>query len=244
MKTNLFILGAIVFAAFSCKKADSELPVISSVRVNNSSETVNVEPGESILVTALITDNEDLNQFKIDIHHDFDGHSHKTMTARYSEIRIVDISGSTHNLSETFIIPENTSSGAYHGTIRAVDKEGNQSENVLFYFNVVRSGQPVIAITAPQSVAAGTNFGISGTITGTANLSLIQIRAIAESTGNSLYTQSFNVASAQSTTWDAEENANISIAVPENLTGKIKFRVRAEDINGNNTIFEKDIVVN
>lgn len=241
---NVLVLFLFVAVIFSCKKADSELPTISEIKVNGSASTVLVSPGESINVAALISDNEELNQFKIDIHHDFDGHSHKSMTTRYAEIRIKDISGASYNLNENFSIPENASSGTYHGTIRAVDKEGNQSENRLFYFDVIRPEQPTINLTLPTSIEAGNNLNISGTVNGNVFISQVFIKLVAENTGNSLYNQTFNLATSELLSWDPVSDGAVSINIPVGTSGKLKFRLRVEDINGNNTIFEQEINVN
>ena len=222
MKTHILILLGLVFLTFSCKKADSENPVVSNVKVDGSSSIVDVSPGESISVTAQISDNEELSQFKIDIHHDFDGHSHKAMTVRFAEIRIENISGGSFDLSEQFTIPADASSGAYHGTIIAVDKEGNQSENSLFWFDIVRAEQPTINLNIPLSVSAGESFGITGDITGSVNLSAVYVKVTSESSGNTLYNQTFNIASSETMIWNPETDASISIAVPSGTTGNPK----------------------
>ncbi len=244
MKTYILVLTSVAFLTFSCKKADSEKPTISTVKVNGSSSVLDISPGEAITVSSLISDNEELSQVKIDIHHDFDGHSHKAMTVRFAEIRIKDISGGSFDLSEQFTIPANASSGAYHGTIIAVDKEGNQSESSIFWFDIVRVEQPAINLDIPLTVNAGESFGITGDITGTVNLSAVYVKVTSESSGNSLYSQTFNIASSETMTWNPETDASISIAVPSGTTGNLKFRVRVEDIDGNNSIFEQQIVVN
>lgn len=244
MRTGWLVLSLVSLAFFSCKKADSELPEIKNILVNGVTQTLNFSPGESFVVTALISDNEELSQFKIDIHHDFDGHSHKSMTVRYSKIVIKDISGSSYQLSETFELPDNASSGIYHGTITAVDKEGNQSLNQLFYFNVVRAEQPEIVVTMPPSVSAGTTWNPEGVVNTSVPISFVRVTVKAESTGNNLFNQTFNVASQEISTWSFQTDGSVAVVIPAGLTGKLKFRVRVEDINGNNTIFEEEIVVN
>jgi hypothetical protein len=244
MRTRLLILSVTSLVFFSCKKADSELPEIKDVKVNNSIETLDFSPGESVVVTGLITDNEELSQFKIDVHHDFDGHSHKELTVRYSKIVIKDISGTTHQLNETFALPADASSGVYHGTITAVDKEGNQSMSKLFYFNIIRPEQPEITVTVPQSVSAGSTWNPEGTVSTSVAISMIKVLVKSEATGNTLYNQTFTLADQELTAWNFQTDGAIAVAIPAGLTGKIDFRVRVEDVNGNNTIFEEEIVVN
>lgn len=244
MRTGWMVWSIASLVFFSCKKADSELPEIKDVKLNNSVEILNFSPGETFNVTALITDNEDLSQFKIDVHHDFDGHSHKSMTVRYAKIVIKDISGTTYQLNENFDLPDNASSGAYHGTITAVDKEGNQSLNKLFYFNVVRPEQPEITVAVPDNVAAGSTWNPVGSVNTAVAISFVRVIVKSETTGNTLYNQLFTLAAQELTSWNFQSDGAVAINIPEGLTGKLDFRVRIEDVNGNNTIFEEELVVN
>ena len=166
------------------------------------------------------------------------------MTTRYEEIRISDISGTSFSINESFTIPDNASSGTYHGTITSLDKEGNQSENKLFYFEVINPEQPVMNLTVPASVTAGNDLVISGTITGTVFLSQVFVKATSLSSGNTLINESYSIASSELMTWDAQTDGNLSIPIPSGESGPVKIRIRAEDSNGNNTIFEQQIVVN
>lgn len=243
MKKGVLIIAGIALLS-ACKKADIEAPVLSEIQINNSSQSVQLHPGESFSVSGTVTDNKELNQFKIDIHHDFDGHSHKSMTTRYEEIRISDISGTSYSINESFTVPDNASSGTYHGTITSLDKEGNQSENKLFYFEVISPDQPVMNLTVPTSVTAGNDLVISGTITGTVFLSQVFVKATSLSNGNTLINESYSIASSELMTWDAQTDGNLSILIPSGESGPVKIRIRAEDSNGNNTIFEQQIVVN
>jgi hypothetical protein len=245
MKTiTIILIVGFVSTLFSCKKADNEAPAISNVKVNNSTNTIDFHPGESFILTGLLTDNQELSQLKIDIHHDFDGHSHKSSTIRFSKIIITDISGESYSVEETIEITENSSSGFYHGTITAVDKAGNQSLNELFYFNIVREEQPTINLILPTSVTAGSQFGFTGIVTSPVVLSHIFLDVTSKQTGNTLLKETFSIESNQSTTWNPETDATISINVPSGTTGNLKFRLRAQDVNGNNTIFENEITVN
>lgn len=240
-----FLLMALSLLA--CRKSDLVPPTATNLTVNNAGQniTLDVNPGDTIVVRALLQDNTELGQFKIDIHHDFDGHSHKSSMTRYAEIRIKNISGLTYNLEETFIIPDTTASGIYHGTLQALDIEGNISTPQIFYFNVVRSNQPTIEMNLPETISIGATLNVDGTLTAVGpntHLNLVQIRIRSSKTGNTLLNQTYNLSGAPST-WNPFINGNVSLVLPAEENEKIFFRIRVEDSNGNNTIFESEIII-
>ena len=234
----------LILVLFSCRKSDLTPPTVSSVTVNNvSGETLEFSPGESFTVRALIEDNEELGQFKIDIHQDFDGHSHKSSTVRYAEIRIKDIEGASYNLEEVFTIPENASSGTYHGTIQAIDAEGNVSQIAIFYFDIVRSEQPLIVMDLPENIPVGATLNVLGVISaqGEATLNTVRIRIRSTKTGNTI-NQTHNIPSGIAT-WNTFVDGNIAIPIPPEEDEKLIFRLWVEDSKGNNTIFETEITI-
>jgi hypothetical protein len=242
-----FALLLSALALVACKKSDLVRPTVTNVSVNNtnSSSILDVNPGDTIIVRAMLQDDKELGQFKIDIHHDFDGHSHKSTTVRYAEIRIKDISGSNYSLTETFVIPFDAASGTYHGTIQALDAEGNTSLPELFYFNVVRNNQPTIEMNLPETISAGSTLNIDGLLSAVGSgvhLDLVQIRIRSSQTGNNLLSQTYNL-SGSPTTWNPFADGNVSVVIPSNENQKIFFRIRVQDSNGNNTIFESEIII-
>lgn len=237
------IIFSLLFA--SCKKSDLTPPTVGEISVNNNTtDILEFQPGASFVIRTILEDNLALGQFKIDIHHDFDGHSHKSSTERYKEIRIKDIDGLTYNLEEEFTIPMDASSGTYHGSISALDAEGNVSEVRLFYFNIVRENQPTISMNLPQSVQQGSTFEVEGSISAASDTTLktIKVRIVSTQTGNKIFEQTYNLPAA-TTTWNAATNGNISVSLPQEETEKLNFRIWVEDSNGNNTIFEAEIII-
>lgn len=243
---RFFSLLVLLTLLASCKKSDITPPTVSSITINDTSnETLDLAPGDTFVVKAFLSDNVELGQFKIDVHHDFDGHSHKSTMTRYAEIRINSISGLSYNLEETFIIPDTTASGIYHGTIQALDAEGNVSLPQLFYFNVIRPEQPTIAMNLPVSISAGSVLNIDGLLSAVApdaHLTRVDVRVRSTQTGNDLLKQTFNLSGAP-TTWNPFTNGNVSVTIPADENEKIFFRIRVEDSNGNNTIFETEIII-
>jgi hypothetical protein len=245
MKQLLFL--TMILSFFSCRKSDLELPTVANILVNNiaATETLDLNPGDTIWVKALLQDNNELGQFKIDIHQDFDGHSHKSTMTPYAEIRIKTIAGVNYDLEEMFVIPDTTASGIYHGTIQALDAEGNVSTPLVFYFNVVRSNQPIISMNLPATISAGAVLNVDGDLSAVGDnvhLTKVQIRIRSTKTGNNLLNQTYNLSGAP-TTWNPFTNGNVSVDIPADENQKIIFRIRVEDSNGNNTIFESEIII-
>ena len=237
----------VFFSAFliSCKKSDVTPPTVAVVTVNNeANEILDLSPGDTFVVRTAISDNEALGQFKIDNHHDFDGHSHKNNMVRYTEIRIKDIEGTSYNLEETFTIPLDAASGTYHGTIRALDAEGNTSEPRLFYFNVARPDQPTIVMDLPETIAPGAVLQVIGMISAIddAELKAVRIRVRSPKTGNTLHTETYNLG-PNTIVWNPFVDGNVSISIPADEDEKIIFRLWVEDSKGNNTIFEAEIII-
>jgi hypothetical protein len=243
MKYALLFLFALV--AFSCKKSDLIPPTSSVVTVNDiSNEILEFSPGTTFTVRSTISDNVSLGQFKIDIHQDFDGHSHKTSTQRYSEIRIKNIDGTNFALEESFTIPENASSGTYHGTLTSLDDEGNVSDVSTFYFNIIQPTQPTISMNLPSSISNNEVLSVLGVINaqGDATLSKVRIRIRGSNSGNTLLNGTYTMPPT-TTTWNPFENGNVSLTIPQEENGKLFFRLWVEDSNGNNTIFETEIII-
>jgi hypothetical protein len=242
-----FALILVAISLLACRKSDLVKPTVTNITVNNLSQDVvlDVNPGDTIIVRALLQDDTELGQFKIDIHHDFDGHSHKSTMTKYAEIRIKNISGMSYNMEETFIIPDTTASGIYHGTIQALDVEGNISTPQIFYFNVLRSNQPTIEMNLPETISVGSTLNIDGVLSAvgaSTHLSLVQIRIRSSKTGNTLLNQTYNL-SGSPITWNPFTDGNVSLALPAEENEKIFFRIRVQDSNGNNTIFETEIII-
>lgn len=125
---SILLLSFLTFgvSVVSCKKEDAEKPV---VKITSPTPYKEYHPGESIQVSATLTDNEELNQYKLEIHYD-DGHGHKSTMHGGSEWEfeeIVSISGKSHTINQSVKIPDNPKHGKYHVIIECTDKAGNEA---------------------------------------------------------------------------------------------------------------------
>ena len=127
MKTFIKGLLPILFlgiALSGCgKDEDTEPPQIT---VNTPQDHAHFHPGGHFHVRADFTDNEELAQWKIDIHDNHDGHSHKVAHG-WSVIRTGELSGKADSIDEVINIPEDAEHGDYHLLVFAIDAAGNES---------------------------------------------------------------------------------------------------------------------
>ena len=144
-KHRLIIIGLIsILLVFSCEKEerDTELPEIimtGAGHLPQNCDTVYI--GESFTFRALFTDNYELGSYSIDIHHNFDHHSHSTEMADcpmdpvktpvnpFLFIEQFDIPEGLkeYNASRVIDIPEGVDSGDYHLMVRLTDRTGWQA---------------------------------------------------------------------------------------------------------------------
>ncbi len=130
-KITILVLAAGLVFLNACNKGDDEekdttKPVITLLTPSAGEEFVS---GAKINISATFTDNKDLSQYKIEIHDDFDGHSHlKTGSPTFAYTKIEGISGTSNTLNLAIDIPQDVAAGAYHLIINALDKAGNEAE--------------------------------------------------------------------------------------------------------------------
>lgn len=132
--TKIFAGGGILFSAFlfSCANNDTEGP---GVVVNSPTQNATVFTGSNLIIDADFTDNEALNQYKIDIHGEHDGHSHGKLNSIYpafDTIIVGNFSGNTIGDIEVIVpIPDNIWPGPYHVMVYGLDQKGNETYQLI-----------------------------------------------------------------------------------------------------------------
>jgi len=92
-----------------------------------------------------------LSQYKIDIHNNFDCHSHGK-SLDWSVLKVVDLTGNHALIEEKLLVPEDASAGNYHFMIRLLDVYGNEAEVKEFNIIIENSDDqvpPQININSP-----------------------------------------------------------------------------------------------
>lgn len=148
MKRNKSLLLTVSLFAIvlgSCVKEDTEGPQIQYMSLNgNLGQDFQVAPGDSLQFTFTISDWNELNQMKANIHAADDGHSHNgavdTLPALpnvglWVDTRIISLHGTTQTMNLFYVVPD-TISGVWHFEVQAMDTYGNEAQEVVVELDV------------------------------------------------------------------------------------------------------------
>lgn len=135
MKYFSLALVAASVSLVACEKEeapDTQRPVITVT--NPASDHIDKAPGDTLALAALLTDNVDLLNAKIDIHKAGD-HSHR-ISSGWEWAKVYTINGLEFNLAENIAIPANADTGKYHVTFEATDRAGNAATPVVVELHI------------------------------------------------------------------------------------------------------------
>jgi hypothetical protein len=145
---KLIIISLLITASFSaCKKdnqatIDTEYPVIDVTATTAfPKQCSTVKRGEKFTFRAQLSDNSQLGSISLDIHHNFDHHTHstevescnmdtkKTPVKPFLMIQSISIPTGTksYEVQQEITVPSDIDPGDYHFMIRLTDKEGWQT---------------------------------------------------------------------------------------------------------------------
>jgi hypothetical protein len=142
---GFFLLPVLLlFGLISCNKTDQddvypEIDMNAADAFPKDCDTLKI--GESFVFRSIFTDNAELGSYSLDIHNNFDHHTHsssivecpmdpvKTPVNPFVFIREFDIpAGLTEfQASDTVVIPLGVDPGDYHLMVRLTDREGWQA---------------------------------------------------------------------------------------------------------------------
>ena len=140
---SLIVLSALfLFYWSACEQADTVPPTIVVV---SPEDDASIEAGEKLCVQVTFTDNKALSAYKLNIHPNFNGHSHAPMRqenpsrAASEESKTVDFEITLTSASQNdpltgtncfrdidIDIPANATPGNYHLLIYCTDAAGNE----------------------------------------------------------------------------------------------------------------------
>lgn len=131
------MFAAVATVGFTaCKKEDApdvQRPVITVI--SPASDHLDKGAGDTLNLQALITDDVELLNAKIDIHKAGD-HSHRVTGEGWEWAKVYVISGKEATLTETITIPADAELGDYHITFEATDKAGNIATPVVIELHI------------------------------------------------------------------------------------------------------------
>jgi len=143
MKKVLLFINAAILLLSACKKdkkeeVDNQKP---SIIVNKPSSNALAKSGSDFEIDIHFRDNINLSQYKLEIHPNFDGHTHgKTeneSTAPWKWDTIVNISGKEHHAKFKIKVPMNVQAGNYHFMAMCTDQVGFEAPFKVIDFKVI-----------------------------------------------------------------------------------------------------------
>src|SRR5690606_26968372 len=134
-----------------------------------------IAAGATLQMKIRFQSNRELSQYKIDVHSNFDCHTHGRVAAASTPWKLsetVDISGTDTTVTKNMAVPADAAAGNYHFMIRLLDATGNEADFVeynVIVFNPDDAEPPVISMTEPAqdsiALAAGSILNIESLIT-------------------------------------------------------------------------------
>ena len=111
---------------------DNQAPVIT---INEPTLDEVFAVGGEVHLDVDLEDDVELASYKIEVHNNFDGHTHgrpsgivETIPWSFNHTEELEPGQTNHHLHEHLEVPENAAEGAYHLGIIALDQAGNQTE--------------------------------------------------------------------------------------------------------------------
>jgi hypothetical protein len=145
---KLIIISLLIIASFSaCKKdnqetIDTEYPVIDVTATTAfPKQCSTVKRGEKFTFRAQLSDNLQLGSVSLDIHHNFDHHTHSTevescnMDPKKTPVKpflmiqsySIPTGSKSYEVQQEITVPSDIDPGDYHFMIRLTDREGWQT---------------------------------------------------------------------------------------------------------------------
>lgn len=136
MKKYLYLVIALAYSISFAACGDDDITADTTLPVIELDEP---EDGDELLIGAGVhfecdfSDNEMLGSYMVEIHNNFDRHTHKASTRAGEETfffkKSYDLSGlrNAHIHHHDIVIPENAAEGNYHLVVYCTDAAGNQT---------------------------------------------------------------------------------------------------------------------
>ena len=198
------------------------------------SNVISVATGGEVILNLTFSDDRNLAQYKIDIHNNFDCHSHGRVASSWQVLKIENIFGKELEVNEVLEVPEDALAGDYHLQILCLDESGNEAEPILYSIvleNSIDNIPPELAISEPSSddftVAKGSEIKFKGMVTDNHSLGTGRIEIIYTDPGG---TEFFPVQQIFPDSQGEEATVDLTFEVPNfAASGKHQFVIRVYD---------------
>ncbi|QNR25888.1 DUF4625 domain-containing protein [Croceimicrobium hydrocarbonivorans] len=253
-KTALFLSVLALGSACSndSDNQDLDAPVILSATLNGEDHDLEFNAGEAINLAVEVSDNEALGQLKLDLHDQFDGHSHGKLSSTWTLSEVYNLSGSQTTFKESLQVPDPVTAGPHHLILRLLDAAGNESEFTELDFVLRNGSEPQISITDPDfsqgfQITKGQSFNLTGSVTDNIDLAeiVIQVREESEHSHKSYSSTIFSFDKDLDGGSDLSfDLGSLSISIPSTAEiGHYELYISAKDSEGNYGIYTAEIEV-
>ncbi len=176
-----------------------------------------------------------LAQYKIDIHSNFDCHSHRAASGakRWQLIEIEQLAGTDYTLVRELAVPDDIQAGDYHFMLQALDQKGNEADMAVYSLQISHQADtspPVVEIR--KSTLAGSHVEIVLGITDNNDLQGGRVEVSYTDPVGTEYTAEQYFFSESSQT--ADYALAYDFPLPP-ASGKYTFTVQVYDAFGNHT---------
>jgi hypothetical protein len=261
MKQLIWSLMAFTLIFSSCGEEEEPLdnikPVIREIKINDEDahhdghdhghEKFEMASGAATEVEWEVNDDIELSELRMDIHANFDGHSHGKKAGDYelfSWEKIISLSGKLQSGSESIDVPNDILGGPYHLDILLLDKTGNVSESVLIDVMITHPSQPTFSLKTPAEpivAAKGGNFELTGDVVDDEDLEEVIIELIPHDGGDHIFEKEIELKDQVETTYEVKE----MIGIPSDAeAGEYELIIKIKDHDGHMSIVEYEIEVN
>lgn len=216
------------------------VPVVSASVCNFTFDNVlKVNANSTLLFKIKLEATEQLSQYKIDVHDNFDCHTHARLEASpWRLLKIATISGVSQLVNEVISVPSDASVGNYHFMINLLDAKGNESDYIeynVIVSNLEDTEAPQLLLNTPSkdttTFTAGSVVTFTGTISdnkslknGSVEISYFNPSGTQFDVIQTLFSSSTTTSFALSETYTLPSNLSI---------GFYKFRITAFDEKNN-----------
>jgi hypothetical protein len=174
IKSLISLSICLIMSNFSCKnkndepKPNHDNPKIEEVSVfpvpqpdnicgSIDEKVIHLQSNQKLKLKLKVSATKGLSQYKIDIHHNFDCHTHRLEAVHGVEwklIKVVNVTGTEYVIEEELTVPNNVKAGNYHFMLQAIDIEGNEAAMELYSLKIRNDADlapPYVSISSPSS---------------------------------------------------------------------------------------------
>lgn len=256
--TSVFVVVLSLAACRQDDTHDTEAPVIEILYTTpevtlaevceiNGVSVIAIPVDSAFRIGIKFTDDKALGSAKLDIHNNFDCHTHRGGNVIWEVLDIRDLEGTEVVLDLRFATPDDVRPGNYHFEVMCIDAVGQEA--IPYYFDVVvfdpvDTEPPVIDVMNPPAGAEHPRselLNVAGTITDNMDMGLGEVEiTLIDASGASFTVDRIGFAENAG----AEVSFSTDYFIPGVIeSGSAELRLSAYDWRNNTSVFYRSFVI-